>query len=54
MPNEVAQIPVTIAVASGVEKVEPIIAALNGGYFNSLVTDERTAEAVLEKELSFA
>ncbi|MGI9399834.1 MAG: sugar-binding transcriptional regulator [Rhizobiaceae bacterium] len=54
LPNEVAQIPVTIAVASGAEKVEPIIAALNGGYFNSLVTDERTAEAVLEKELSFA
>lgn len=54
LPDEVAQIPVTIAVASGPEKVEPIIAALKGGYFNSLVTDERTAEAVLERELNFA
>jgi DNA-binding transcriptional regulator LsrR (DeoR family) len=46
-PQEVAQIPVTIAVGSGAEKVEPIIAAMNGGYFNSLVTDEHTAVAVL-------
>ena len=53
-PQEAATIPATIAVASGRDKVEPIIAALNGGYFNSLVTDERTAEAVLEKELHLA
>ena len=53
-PHEVAKIPISIAVASGREKVEPLIAAMNGGYFNSLVTDEETARAVLEKELSFA
>lgn len=49
-PGEVAKIPVTIGVASGPEKVSSIIAALNGGYVNSLVTDERTAESVLEME----
>ena len=48
-PQEVASIPVTIAVASGAEKAEPIAAALNGGYFNSLVNDEETARAVLEQ-----
>ena len=48
-PREVAAIPVTIAVASGAEKAEPIVAAMKGGYFNSLVTDEDTARAVLEQ-----
>lgn len=49
-PQELAHIPVTIAIASGVEKVEPVAAALNGGYFNSLVTDEHTATALLKEE----
>lgn len=49
-PLEVARIPVAIAVACGTEKTEPILAALRGRYFNSLVTDERTAKAVLEKD----
>ena len=49
-PRELAKIPVTIAVASVQEKIEPIISAMNGGYFNSLVTDEHTARAVLETE----
>ncbi len=49
-PKEVARIPVTIAVASGVEKAEPLVAAMKGGYFNSLVTDEYTARAVLKEE----
>jgi len=48
-PREVASIPVAIAVASGAEKVEPIVAAMNGCYFNSLVTDENTARLVLER-----
>lgn len=48
-PHEAAEIPVTIAVASGEEKVEPMLAALNGGYFNSVVTDENTAREMLEK-----
>ena len=51
-PQEAAKIPVTIGVASGPEKVAPIVAALNGGYVNSLVVDERTAEAVLEREVN--
>lgn len=50
-PHEVAKIPVTIGIASGAEKVQPIIAALNGGYLNSLVTDEQTAEAILNQEV---
>ena len=49
-PSDLANIPVSIAIASGPEKVEPIAAALNGGYFNSLVTDEHTANALLHKE----
>lgn len=41
-------IPVTIAVAVGREKVESIAAGARGGYFNRLVTDPATAEALLE------
>lgn len=53
-PQELAHIPVTIAIASGAEKVEPVAAALNGGYFNSLVTDEHTATALLKEEPLYA
>ncbi len=49
-PQDAMRIPVSIAVATGPEKVEPIAAALKGRYFNTLVTDEHTAQAVLEKE----
>lgn len=47
-PQDLAHIPTTIGVASGAEKAEPVIAALNGGYLNSFVTDEVTATAILE------
>jgi len=50
-PEELANIPVTIAIAAGNEKVEPVAAALNGGYFNALVIDEVTATALMEKEV---
>lgn len=40
-------IPVTIGVAVGKEKVESIIAAARGGYFNRLVTDPMTAADIL-------
>ena len=40
-------IPVTIGVAIGKEKVESIIAAARGGYFNRLVTDQVTAADIL-------
>ena len=46
------QIPVTIAVAVGAEKVDSIIAGARGGYFNQLVTDPDTAAAILEKSIS--
>jgi len=42
-------IPVTIGVAIGAEKVESIIAGARGGYFNQLVTDPATAEAILAR-----
>jgi DNA-binding transcriptional regulator LsrR (DeoR family) len=53
-PHEAANIPITIGVASGPEKTGPIGAALNGGYINALVVDERTAEAVIENEVELA
>ena len=37
----------TIGVAVGKEKVESIIAAARGGYFNHLVTDPVTATDIL-------
>lgn len=50
-PTDATKIPIRIGVASGPEKAEPIIAALNGRYINVLVVDEETAEAVLTSEL---
>ena len=42
-------IPVTIGVAAGHDKVDSIIAGARGGYFNQLVTDPVTAEAILRR-----
>ena len=44
------RVPVAIGVAGGPSKVEPILGALRGRVFNTLVTDARTAEAILELE----
>lgn len=41
------QIPVVIAVAAGRDRVAPIIAGARMRYFNQLVTDPATAEAIL-------
>jgi DNA-binding transcriptional regulator LsrR (DeoR family) len=41
------EIPTTIALAAGREKVPSILAAARAGYFNQLVTDPETAVAVL-------
>jgi DNA-binding transcriptional regulator LsrR (DeoR family) len=41
-------VPVTIAVAVGKEKIDSITAGALGGYFNRLVTDPATAEALLD------
>ena len=45
--RELPRVPVTIGVAGGPSKVEPILGALRGGFVNTLVTDVRTAEAVV-------
>lgn len=42
-------IPVTIAVAIGRDKIESITAGARGGYFNRLVTDPATAEALVNE-----
>jgi DNA-binding transcriptional regulator LsrR (DeoR family) len=54
LPEEAAHIPVTIGIASGLEKVGPIVAVLNGGYIDVLVVDETTAGAVLDSEVDLA
>jgi DNA-binding transcriptional regulator LsrR (DeoR family) len=46
-PREIAHCPRIIGVAAGEPKVRPIMAVLNGGYITTLVTDEQTAQAVL-------
>jgi DNA-binding transcriptional regulator LsrR (DeoR family) len=42
-----SRVPTTIGVAEGPAKVAPILGALRAGIVNTLVTDVRTAEAVL-------
>lgn len=43
------QVPVVIAVASGADKVAPLIAAAQAGFFDHLVTDPHTARLVLDR-----
>jgi DNA-binding transcriptional regulator LsrR (DeoR family) len=45
--ERLAEVPVTIALAAGVEKVPSILAAAGAGYFNELVTNVETAQALL-------
>jgi deoxyribonucleoside regulator len=45
--SELARVPVRIAVAGGPTKVRPILGALRSGAVTTLVTDRRTAEAVV-------
>lgn len=42
-------IPVTIGVAVGADKIDSIIAGARGGYFNQLVTDPVTAQAIIDR-----
>ena len=44
--RQLPRVSVTIGVAGGPTKVEPILGALRAGIVNTLVTDVRTAEAV--------
>jgi deoxyribonucleoside regulator len=45
--RELPRIPVRIGVAGGATKVRPILGALRSGVVTTLVTDRRTAEAVV-------
>ncbi len=46
--RELSRVPVTIGVGGGPSKVRPILGALRAGAVNTLVTDVRTAEIVVE------
>jgi DNA-binding transcriptional regulator LsrR (DeoR family) len=46
--RELSGVPVTIGVGGGPSKVRPILGALRAGAVNTLVTDVRTAESVVE------
>jgi deoxyribonucleoside regulator len=45
--RDLPRVPMTIGVAGGPSKVRPILGALRAGAVNTLITDVRTAEAVL-------
>ena len=45
--RELDRVPIRIGVAGGPGKVRPILGALRGGLVTTLVTDQRTAEAVV-------
>ncbi len=45
--RELGRVPVRIGVAGGAAKVRPILGALRGGLITALVTDQRTADAVV-------
>lgn len=46
--EELLNIPHKIGVAAGVNKAEPILNALRGGYIDTLVTDEVTGQKLIE------
>lgn len=46
--EELSNIPVSIGVAAGIDKIAPIASALRGGFLNTLITDEATAQGVLD------
>jgi deoxyribonucleoside regulator len=50
--RELDQVPVRVGVAGGPAKVRPILGALRGGLVTSLVTDQRTAEAVVALDMA--
>ncbi|MFC0673728.1 sugar-binding transcriptional regulator [Brachybacterium hainanense] len=47
--EELRRIPTVVGVACGPEKEEAIIAAVRGGILDALVTDEATAEGILDR-----
>lgn len=48
--DDVRKVPLSIGVAAGEQKVEPIRGVLRGSYLKTLVTDEPTASTVLERQ----
>lgn len=48
--EKLKNIPLTIGVAAGEQKVDAILGALRGGYINSLFMDETVATMISEKE----
>lgn len=46
--EDVSKVPWSVLVAGGAAKVRPIVGGLRGGYFNTLVTDDVTAEALID------
>lgn len=47
-PADLAKIPLTVGVASGENKIDPICAVLRGNHIKALVVDESTANSVIE------
>ncbi|BBB47681.1 sugar-binding transcriptional regulator [Pelolinea submarina] len=47
--HELARVPEVIAIAGGDQKVDAIIGASKAKYINTLITDELTAQRILEK-----
>lgn len=45
--DELSAIPRTIGIASGPNKVAPVLAAMRGNYLDTLVTDEATARQII-------
>ena len=46
--DEIKQIKKRIAFAVGVNKVKPIVGATRGGYLSELITDEKTADGIID------
>jgi len=47
-PSQLKRMPGVVVVATGLEKTDILQAALNGGYINHLITDQASAQALLE------
>lgn len=46
--NDLKKVENRICIASGIQKITPIIVAAKNGYFNTLITDNLTAEMILK------
>jgi DNA-binding transcriptional regulator LsrR (DeoR family) len=47
--DDLKNIPNTIAVAAGQDKILPIYSALHGQYIKTLITDEHTAQGLIQQ-----